>query len=646
MPMLLLPLAAAAALATAADTTRYVVLNHGRPAGEMTVVQEGDSVVARYGHIDRNRGSWVETRYRVDAIGAVLGGALRPLDREGNGEVAERFEVTGDSVKWNGRGSTGGARREPGAYYRLRGGSAFDQALLAGFLLRQPERTARLLPGGTARLELVADTVVPTSTGPERVRYAMLHSGGSTPSGVWLDERDRLFASDANWFITVRQGGEPALPTLRAVEMAYRARQAAEMAKRLLPAPVPAVVIRNGDLFDSERGVVRPRMTVVVQGDRIVAVGPADSVRAPAGATVIDATGKTIVPGLWDMHTHLQVGSQTGGAIMQLAAGLTTVRDLAADIDAAVSLRDRAGRVEIVAPRQVLAGFIEGPGLWAGPSEAIARTEDEARAWVARYDSLGYEQIKLYNLVHPDLVPTIAAEARRRGMRLSGHVPRGLSVPAALALGFDEINHVAFLLSSQYPDSLYVPTMRAYSAVAAAVAPTMDMDGSGMTAVIDAMRTRGTVLDGTFNLWVTGDTMGTGEAQARQRAANANYLRLIKRLHDAGVTLVPGTDNSAGTTYHTELEIYERAGIPAAEVLRMATITSARVMKDDRDYGSIVPGKVADIVIVDGKPAERISDLRNVHRVVRAGRVFDPEALFEAVGRRRAQRAAAPAPRP
>jgi imidazolonepropionase-like amidohydrolase len=98
------------------------------------------------------------------------------------------------------------------------------------------------------------------------------------------------------------------------------------------------------------------------------------------------------------------------------------------------------------------------------------------------------------------------------------------------------------------------------------------------------------------------------------------------------VTLVPGTDNVPGLSLHGELEVYERAGIPASAVLQIATIVPARVMKDDKDYGSIAPGKIADLAIVNGKPAERITDLRRTERVVRAGRVHDSRALYESVG--------------
>src|SRR4029079_16735972 len=109
-------------------------------------------------------------------------------------------------------------------------------------------------------------------------------------------------------------------------------------------------------------------------------------------------------------------------------------------------------------------------------TEVLVRTEDEARAWIARYDSLGYRQIKLYNLVPPDPIPTLAKEAHKRGMRLPGHIPRGLTIQSAVTLGFDEFQHSAFLFSTFFQDSLYVPAMRAYSSVAAVVAPTFDVD--------------------------------------------------------------------------------------------------------------------------------------------------------------------------
>lgn len=192
------------------------------------------------------------------------------------------------------------------------------------------------------------------------------------------------------------------------------------------------------------------------------------------------------------------------------------------------------------------------------------------------------------------------------------------------------------------------------------MAPTFDVDAPEVTALIGLLRERGTVVDGTFNIWqdrsrllpdhtdaVFGPTIawlppvvrraveaggGPPAAAARAQAAASTYRRLLKRLVDAGITLVPGTDNLAGLSYQGELEIYERAGIPAPKVLQIATIVPARVMKEADDYGSIAAGKIADLAIVNGRPAERITDLRKTETVIRAGRVYRTRDLYQALG--------------
>ena len=649
-----------AAAQAAADSTHYIVLNHGRPAGEMHVSTTADSVVVRFRYQDRQRGPRFETLYKLGPNRRVLALETRGVTPEGTlGPVTQRVDFWGDSLRSVVSGDTTLMRDDPTSYFVLDNTSPFDDALLARFLLSRPQHTSRLYPAGSGRAAVVADTSVSVDGAQRHIRLVFIDGLSTSTEAVWIDDESRLFVSGAGWFVTVPRNAVSVLPALREIEKRIRVEQSAAVAKRLTPTASKGLVIRNGDVFDSERGVVRPRTTVVIEGDRITAVGPADSVKSPAGATVIDATGKTVIPGLWDMHTHLFLSGEEAG-LMQLAAGITTVRDMASDIDAALSQRERARLGTLLSPRIVLAGFIEGPGRWAGPSDVLVRTEDEARAWVARYDSLGYKQIKLYNLVHPDLVPTIAEEAHKRGMRLSGHIPRGLTIESAVKLGFDEFQHAAFLFSTFFQDSLYVPRMRAYSEVATTVAPTFDVDAPRVTDLISFLRDRRTVIDGTFNVWqdrsrplpdgndpIFGPTIAwmpdlmkrsfrtsppPPEAAARAEATSANYRRMLKRLYDAGVTIVPGTDNVPGLSLHGELEVYERAGIPAPAVLQIATIIPARVMKDDKDYGSIARGKIADLAIVNGRPAERITDLRRTERVVRAGHVYESKALYEAAG--------------
>jgi imidazolonepropionase-like amidohydrolase len=152
-----------------------------------------------------------------------------------------------------------------------------------------------------------------------------------------------------------------------------------------------------------------------------------------------------------------------------------------------------------------------------------------------------------------------------------------------------------------------------------------------MTKLLDFLKARGTAVDGTFNLWIGGGgtIVGAGGSTDLQRADSA-YLNLIRRLRSHGIPLIAGTDNAAGTTFRRELEMYERAGIPAPEVLQIATIEAARHMKDERDYGSVTVGKVADILIVNGRPNERIAELQRIETVIRGGRLYKVSDLTNA----------------
>ena len=632
----------------------------------MEIAQAADSTVVRFEYVDRNRGPRVATTYRLNSRGAISSMQAHGLGNDFfQTAVGEHFWTDATTSHWKSDSDSGIVPRNDAAFYRAVTPTPYDNALLARYLLKQPGHSATIASGGVAAAGLVVDKTVSTGGRSQHIRLVSISGMEIYPTAVWLDDNDALFSSASEWFTTVRRGWESVLPSLRATEYSRVSNRSAALAKRLAPKPSVITVICNGDMFDSETATLMPRTTIVVNGDRIVAVGPAASIKAPAGSTVIDATGKTVIPGLWDMHTHLDFTGEEDG-VLNLASGVTTVRDMASSIDDAVSRRARADAGTLLAPREILAGFMDGPGAWAGPTDVLVSTPDQAKYWIARYDSLGYKQIKVYNLIHPDLIPLIAAEAHKRGMRLSGHVARGLSVPDAVTLGYDEIQHAAFLFSTFYPDSLFVPKMRSYGQVAAAVAPRFNVDGPEMTALIGFLRDHHTVIDGTFNAWLSrgallsdGTDMVFGPsiawlppvmsreltspptldpaARATEQKRDEAYMRLLKRLYDGGVTLVPGTDNIGGISYHGELEIYQRAGIPGAKVLQIATLVPARVMKEDADYGSIAPGKVADLIIVDGKPTEKISDLRHIDRVMRAGRLYKSSDLYLAIGVTRKQ---------
>src|SRR5439155_7212957 len=170
----------------------------------------------------------------------------------------------------------------------------------------------------------------------------------------------------------------------------------AETAASVLPPPSHAIAITSGTVVDVE-GKRRPLSgaTVVVVNGKITAVGPSRSVAVPAGATVVDAAGKTIIPGLWDMHAHFE---QVEWGPIYLASGITTVRDVGNELEFITSVRDAVASGKGIGPRMLLAGIVDG----AGPNSmgAIrATTADEAREVVRRYRDAGFDQIQIYSSI-------------------------------------------------------------------------------------------------------------------------------------------------------------------------------------------------------------------------------------------------------
>jgi hypothetical protein len=207
-----------AASLPAADSTHYIVLNHGRLAGEMHVVTTDDSVVVRYRYQDRQRGPRFQTVYRLGANRRVLALETRSVTAEGTlGPVTQHVDFFGDSLRSVSSGDTTLMRDDPTSYFVLDNTSPFDDALLARFLLSRPGQRSRLYPDGTGRAEVVADTTVSVDGAQRRIRLVFIDGLSTSTDAVWLDDANRLFASGAGWFITVPRAAAGVLPALREI---------------------------------------------------------------------------------------------------------------------------------------------------------------------------------------------------------------------------------------------------------------------------------------------------------------------------------------------------------------------------------------------------------------------------------------------
>ena len=371
-----------------------------------------------------------------------------------------------------------------------------------------------------------------------------------------------------------------------------------------------------------------PDGVVVVRDGRIADVGPRASVTIPPGVATVTVAGKTIVPGLWDMHTHV---TQIEWAPAYLAAGVTTVRDMGNEFEFVVPLRDAIASGRALGPRLLAAGLIDGGGPNAF-GVYYATTADEARQVVAKYHDAGFQQIKIYNLVTPPIVEAICTEAHRLGMTVTGHIPNGMTIEQAVAAGMDHVAHLAIRGEAGSEEvARTIAFLRDHKTVMDPTQSWNELLGHAAGTPIAAFQPGVLKIPAPLNrVFSSAGAAGIDAAGARIRLERG--LRIVKALHDAGVPIVAGTDEGIpGHSVHREIELYVEAGLTPMEALQAATIVSARAMKMDSELGTIEPGKRADMIVLNANPLDAIRNIRSVRWTISGGRVYDAPALWESV---------------
>jgi imidazolonepropionase-like amidohydrolase len=461
---------------------------------------------------------------------------------------------------------------------------------------------------------------------------------------LWMDTQGRLAA------LMTFAGGLPQEQVLDAYTPAFgqlvksgvqqEIANLEELGRQVRPEATGAFAIVGARLIDGTGAPAVEDSVVIVRDGRIAAAGPRGAVALPAGIKVIQAAGKSLLPGLWEMHSHYS-GVEFGPAL--LAAGVTTARDCGGEFGFLTAVRRKIDRESALGPRLLLAGLIDAGGPLAFGA-VDAETPAQGMAAVDRYADAGFEQIKVYTQLKPDVLKAISAEAHRRGLTVTGHVPAAVDAFGGIADGMDQINHLQFVTRAMQADDAKGP---------------IDLSSDRAKRLIALMKTHQTVVDPTdgwgemaghpktvravsfepgldaapFVLASKFEAMGGPVDEARFNERMAANGRVIKALYEAGVPIVAGSDTGLiGYGIDRELELYVQAGLPPIAAIQTATLGAARAMKLDRDSGSVEVGKRADLVLVEGNPLANISDLRRVVKVVRGGQLYDSQALGRSVG--------------
>lgn len=651
----LLLLLTAFASSTRADE-RFSVLVGGTRIGHLTVDAKGNTLAIDYDYKNNGRGPTLKETIELGADGLPQRWRIDGSTTFGS-PIAESFARDGDGATWTDALGPGEANAGPAQLYVAQDASPWALGLYARALLAAPGNRLPALPAG--ELQLTRHDPLRLEVDGGAVELPVVSVGGIdlNPDFLVLDGHNALYAVISPNFVLVREGGEADDKTLRDLAARLSAERLEAIQQRTAQRFDAPVRLRNVRVFDAHGKTVGAPQTVIVYRNRISALAPLDSPVMP-GEVLIDGEGGVLVPGLFEMHGHF---GQAGG-LLNLAAGITSVRDMGnnnAVLDETVA-RIESG--EIGGPRLVRSGFIEGRSPFSSNNGRLVDSEAAAVDAVRWYAARGYWQVKLYNSLKPEWVPAIIAEARRHGLRVAGHVPAFANANQMIDAGYDEITHINQLMLGWVlgPDEdtrtlLRITGMKRLAGLdldSAPVQATLDRLVKGKVAVEPTMVIHESALLGregelpvrfegllahlpiaqqrdARKAWLALDEPGD---DAAYRAAYATILKALQRMHQRGIVLIPGTDMGGGFNYHRELMLFQQIGMTPAEVLAHASLGMARYLGQDQQLGSIERGKLADFFLVEGDPTQDLAALRTIRLVAKDGVFYAPAQIHAEFG--------------
>lgn len=645
----------------ATQTIRYDLhVESGKRIGEQVVERDDDGTVrVKYGFKNNGRGPDLVEQFRLAPDGTLAQYTVKGNSTFG-AVVDDSFERRGDKAVWKStteQGEQGGAG---GAMYVPLNSSYEIVSAAITALAARGGKPLPLLPSGALSQRKVDEMQV-TANGKTQTVQLFAQTGlGLSPQFYWATTgaAPRLFAAvnPGRRYLT-EQGWDSVGKQLGVRQAAAEARMLTDLAARLQHPLKGLTVVKNARIFDSETAKVGAPSDVYVLRGRISAVLPAGSpVRGAAGE--IDAAGRIMLPGLFDMHGH--VDRWDGG--LNLAAGVTTVRDMGNDNQVMQEMLDEIDSGRLLGPRVVPTGFLEGESPYSSNNGFVIKDLAAAKNAVDWYAEHGYPQLKIYNSFPKAILRETVAYAHLRGMAVSGHVPVGLRAHEALDAGYDEINHInQVMLNFLATPQTETRTLERFILPAEKTAA-IDFNAKRIKDFVARLKRQGTVVDPTLATFAflkqkDGDmntpfapvadhvppdvkrgfmvgTMKIADAAALKRyeQSYAKMVAFVGQLYKAGVPIVAGTDEIAGFTLQAELELLVQAGLTPAQALQVATRNGARYTRTSHERGSVTPGKLADLILVDGDPTSQIADIRKVAAVITRGYLVYPHEIAKELG--------------
>jgi hypothetical protein len=640
-----------------AASESFSIISNGHVVGSLEAITEGSSTTIDFKVSENGRGPSSHEEMVIDSDGIPVHWIVVGKSLVG-APMQEQFDWKRGKLSWRGEADSGKMVTVKPRLYLANDASPWAYGVYARAALKAPDLKVNVTPSGTLRIEKVGSIRLnDASDAPDDALYAL--SGlWMSPQYVVLDADHALVASEAGDMLLVRKGLEAHTDALRSLFEKTALDRMRSLQLKLAHHFDTPIRIENIHVFDPQSGTISPLQMVEVYRQHITRVGANSAIGPKQGeVVVVDGEGGTLIPGLHDMHSHTSIGS----GLYNIAAGVTAARDMGNSNAFLLDLMPRLDSGELPGPRITPNGFIEGVSPYSASTGILAPSLAEALEDIGWYADHGYWQVKIYNSIDPSWVKSMAAEAHRLGMTVTGHIPAMTTADQMIRDGYDEVAHINQLMfqwvlkpGEDTRTTLRITALDRFADV--------DLKSPRVQASFELMREHHAVLDTTAviqerlalsragksqrgewpylehvpisyqrfrkrNIVVT----KTPQDERRYERAVDKMLATIKQLYDNGNRLMPGTDDDNGLPKHRELELYVLAGISPAETLRIDTLGAAEYLKQDQNFGSIERGKIADLVLLPGDPTKNISLVRQPRLVMRGGALYFPDEIYTAL---------------
>ncbi len=601
-----------------------------------------------YQYTDRGRGPEITESIVLNELGMIASQEISGVNYL-KVSIDEYFRQENAAASWKNSFEENKSDFDGASLYFRYDGSPAIYEILSNALLKDEDEKISLFPHGEVSL---LDRKPFMLSDDLEVTLLMISGLGMNPSYVWMKQDEMIARIDGNRHI-IRVDMLPYRMQLKE----WQDKEEDDFLKKLaseLSIPLGEVLVQNVNVL-SKKGQLIANQDVSISGNTITGVYPTGT-SATSFEKVMDGTGKTLMPGMFDMHTH---NSKFRG-LLHVAGGITSVRDLANNKQLKV-LSAQFDKNEIIGPRIVtFCGIIDGSGPYANKRNVV-ETLEEGLQEIHEYKKLGYQQIKLYSSIRPEWVLPMTEKAHELGMRVSGHIPAYMTASQAIDQGYDEIQHINMLFLNFLPDTIDTRTPLRFT-MPATYGRALDLRSDDYLNFLRQLQKEDILVDLTISIFenmlvaergelsptyspiahrmplmtqrgfYSGGLPKTEDQVIIFKESFNKMLEVIAHLYENGVDVVPGTDGLPGFLYHRELELYVKAGIPAIDVLKMATIQSAEITGKADLLGSIEAGKLADLILVDGNPLEDISNIRRIEWTMKGGYLYYAKDLYEAQG--------------